>query len=296
MANISVLEGRIEKYNATIKVMRPGKSALKPNLSRFHASKGSMPAHKVTGHPHPWRRRSPALLGACGNIYGGTMGRSIWGKIKNVAKSTAKVAVSPVTMTYSVTKATGKAVVKAVKKPSISNFAAIVTKPIVRAGNETKTVAKEAVHATAESLRATKMAADVGYRVVKRLVRKLAAKVLLKGDFLSGEGVAKYPKNAAKGVLIPLATAAVVANTTTAPFSPAVPVIVNTVIDELYAAVEKKIKKGLSPEQAKKEISDALNSDDDAAADAALGVSNMTPWIIGGVGALLLILVLKRRR
>lgn len=295
MANISVLEGRLQKYNATIKVMRPGKAALKPNLSRFHPSRGSMPAHKVTGHPHPWRRKSPALLGACGNIYGGTMGRSIWGKIKSVAKGSAKLAVAPVTMTYSVTKATGKAVVKAVKKPSISNFAAIITKPLVRAGNEAKTDIRTAGHVAAESARGTQMAAAVGYRVVKRLVRKLAAKVLLKGDFLSGEGVAKYPKNAAKGVLIPVATAAVVANTTTAPFSPAVPVIVNTVIDELYAAIEKKIKKGLSPEKAKQEISAALNSDDDAAADAALGVSNMTPWIIGGVGALLLVLILKRR-
>lgn len=228
------------------------------------------------------------------------MGRSLWKKVKGAAKSVAKVSVAPVTMTYTATKSAAKATGTFIKHPSMKNLKNVVLKPGTRAVNETKTDVREAGHAAMETGRATKIAADVGYRVVKRLIRKLAAKVLLKGDhydMLGEDGVAKYPKNAAKGVLIPLATAAVVANTTTAPFSPAVPVIVNSVIDELYSAIAKRIKKGLSPAQAKQEVESALTTDDDAAADKALDVGGNLPLILGGVGLLVAVaLVLKKRR
>jgi hypothetical protein len=283
MATLAVLEG-----NGHDTVSR------RRRVGRF-GKPGAVKNNYKTASLNPWQKRRVGHLRSDGTY--APLSGSLWSKIGNVAKSAGKLAVAPVTTVYSVTKSAAKATGHAVLHPSLTNISKIVTAPTTRLVNETKTNVREAGHGIAEAGRATKIVANVGYRVTKRLIRKMAAKVLLKGDVLLGDdGLAKYPKNAAKGVLIPVATAAVVANTVTAPFSPAVPVIVNTVIDELYSAIEKKIKRGLSPERAKQEISDALNSDDDDAADRGLEVGGgMLPWVIGG-GAVLALIIFMRRR
>ncbi len=75
------------------------------------------------------------------------------------------------------------------------------------------------------------------------MIKGIAKKVLFHGsEFLGAGSLSAIPKNAAKGVLIPAATAAVIANVVTAPAAPAVPVLVDEVINEIYADIEKKIK------------------------------------------------------
>ena len=228
------------------------------------------------------------------------LGRSIWGKIKSATTSVAKVVAAPVTTTYSVAKSAGKATVNAVKNPSLTSISKIVTAPTTRLVNETKSNVKEAGHAAAEAGRAANTAAsrtlDVTRRVAKRLIKSVAKKVLFKGDMLLGNGsVAAVPKNAAKGVLIPVATAAVVANTITAPAAPAVPALVNEVIDELYSAIEAKIKAGLSPDKAAAAARADLDKlEPGEENDPKVGSGYMLPLIIGG-GLLAAILILKKK-
>lgn len=248
------------------------------------------------------KRHAPArrhMRQVDGIVYGNPMdallGRSFLKKIGGAVKSVAKVAAAPVTMTYSVTKSAAKATVQAVKKPTFSNIAKIVTKPVVRAGNETKSVAREAGHAVMETGRAAGTALDVTRRVAKRIIKSVAKKVLFKGDMLLGESLSAIPKNAAKGVLMPVATAAVLANTVTAPAAPAVPILVNEVIDELYSAIEKKVKQGLSPERAAQEAKADLDKMEPGEENDPKVSSGYTPWLIGGGLALLAFIAIRRR-
>src|SRR3954467_13193262 len=105
MATLAVLEGNRKRAGNrhTRVTMGPRASRMK-NLS-------------------PYSGRSRTFMGRDGNLRA-PMG-SLWSKVKSVGKSVAKVAVAPVTMTYSVTKATANATVTAVKHPSITNFANI---------------------------------------------------------------------------------------------------------------------------------------------------------------------------
>ncbi len=220
---------------------------------------------------------------------------SLFSKIKSVAKSASKLAVAPVTTTYSVTKSAAKATVNVVKKPSLSNLAKVVTAPTKRVVNETKSNVKEAAHGVAEAGRGTKVALDVARRVAKRIIKTVAKKVLFKGDSLLGSSVAAVPKNAAKGILIPIATAAVVANTTTAPAAPVVPVLVNEVIDELYNGISKKIAQGMSPEKAASEAqSDLDRLEPGEENDPKFGSGFALPLLIGG-GILAAVLLLKKK-
>lgn len=236
-----------------------------------------------------------------GVVYGEPLellGRSLWKKVKGVAKSSAKLAVAPVTTTYSVTKSAAKATVQAVKKPSLTNISKIVTAPTKRLVNETKSNVREAGHVTAESARITSTAAsrtlDVTRRVAKRLIKSVAKKVLFRGELLGS--VAAVPKNAAKGVLIPVATAAVLANTVTAPAAPVVPILVNEVIDELYSAITRNIAKGLSPEkaaEAAKADLDKLEPGEEN--DPKVGGGSGTILLVGGGIALLAFILLRRK-
>ena len=228
------------------------------------------------------------------------LGRNLFSKIGSIAKSAAKVAVSPVTATYSVTKAATKATTHAVLHPSISNVKKIGTNTASRAVNVSKDTAKEAGHAALETGRFVNTAAsrtlDVTRRVAKRLIKTVAKKVLFHGGGLLGaSAVAAVPKNAAKGVLIPVATAAVLANTVTAPAAPVVPVLVNEVIDELYNAISDKIAKGMSPEKAASEAKADLDKlEPGEENDPKVGGGFGPILLIGGVG-LLALLMLRRK-
>lgn len=240
-----------------------------------------------------------------GIVYGEVndlLGRSLLKKIKGIGKSAAKLAVTPVTTTYSVTKSAAKATVKAVKDPSLKNISAIVTKPATRAFNETKSNVKEAGHAAAETGRVANTAAsrsmNVVRRVAKRLIKTVAKKVLFKGDLLGAEtpSVARMTKGTAKGILIPVATAAVAANTTTAPAAPIVPVLVNEVVDELYEVMERNIKKGLSPKDAEKAAKEALDKlEPGEENDPKVSAGGFMPLAIGAAAILALIVVMRRR-
>lgn len=230
------------------------------------------------------------------------LGRSLLKKIGGIAKSAGKLAISPVTTTYSVAKSAAKATVNAAKHPTFKNFSKIVTNPATRAFNETKSNVKEAGHATLETGRVVNTAVsrsmDVVRRVAKRLIKKVARKVLFNGDYLGAEiSVAKYSKSAAKGILMPLATAAVAANATTAPAAPAVPVLVNEVINELYSAIEKGIQKGLSPKQAQdaaKAELDKLEPGEEN--DPKVSYGSYMPIAIGLAAVLGLVVVMKKKK
>lgn len=230
------------------------------------------------------------------------LGRSLWQKAKSVAKGSVKLAVAPVTTAYTVTKSAAKATVNVVKHPSLKNLTKVVTNPLTRTVNETKSNVREAGHVAAESGRFTVTAAsrsmDVIRRVAKRLIKTVAKKVLFKGDYLGADsGVARISKGAAKGVLIPVATAAVAANTTTAPAAPIVPVLVNEVIDELYSAIEKGIKKGLSPKQAEdaaKAELDKLEPGEEN--DPKVSYGSFMPVAIGIAAVVGLVVILKKKR
>lgn len=280
MADLYVLEGRGNFLHA------------KPQ--RNH------PRNRSVTHGRHVMRRVPGI------VYGDPMevllGRSLLKKIGGIAKSAGKLAIAPVTTTYSVTKSAAKATVNAVKKPSLTNFAKIVTAPTTRAVNETKSNVKEAAHATLETGRVVNTAAsrsmDVVRRVAKRLIKKVAKKVLFKGDLMGAEGAtARISKGAAKGVLIPVATAAVAANTTTAPAAPIVPVLVNEVIDELYSAIEKGIKKGLSPKQAEKEaVAEMDKLEPGEENDPKVSYGSFMPVAIGIAAVLGLVVILKKKK
>jgi hypothetical protein len=244
-------------------------------------------------------RRVTRMRRVPGIVYGDPMqvllGRSFFKKIGSGLKAATKVAISPVTATYSVTKSAAKATVKAVKDPSLKNISKIVTNPLVRAKGEVVKTGKDAGHAVMETGRAGSVALDVTRRVAKRLIKKVAKKVLFKGDDLLGS-VSAIPKNAAKGVLIPVATAAVLANTVTAPAAPAVPVLVNEVINELYSAMENAIKKGLSPEKAAKAAQDQLDVlEPGEENDPKVGYGSFMPIAIGIAAVLALVVVLKKK-
>lgn len=231
--------------------------------------------HKRSKHSRMAPVRVPGIM------YGGdVLFGSIWSKVKNAAKSTVKVVASPVTASFSVAKAATKATTHAVLHPSLSNVSKIATKTATRTVNVTKDTAKEAGHAVAETGRAAGQALDVTRRVAKRLIKGLAKKVLFQGGLL-GSSVAAIPKNAAKGVLIPVATAAVLANGVTAPAAPVVPVLVNEVIDELYQSISDKIAKGLSPDKAASEAQADLDK-------LEPGEEN-DPKVSGGFGPILLV-------
>jgi hypothetical protein len=223
-------------------------------------------------------------------------------KIGGIAKSAGKLAVAPVTTTYSVTKSAAKATVNAVKHPSLKNISKIVTNPTTRAFNETKSNVKEAGHAALETGRVVNTAAsrsmDVIRRVAKRLIKKVAKSVLFKGDLMGADSsTARISKGAAKGILIPVATAAVAANTTTAPAAPIVPVLVNEVIDELYSAIEKGIKKGLSPKQAEDEAKAELDKlEPGEENDPQVSYGSYMPVAIGIAAVLALVVVLKKKK
>lgn len=252
----------------------------------------------------PRRIMSRRMRPVDGIVYGDVneiLGRSLLKKIKGIGKSAAKLAVAPVTTTYSVTKSAAKATVKAVKDPSLKNISAIVTKPATRAFNETKSNVREAGHMTAESARVTNTAVSrasgVVRRVAKRLIKTVAKKVLFKGDFLGADkpSVARISKNAAKGILMPVATAAVAANTTTAPAAPIVPVLVNEVIDELYSVLERNIKKGMSPKDAEKAAKEALDRLEPGEENDPKVSGGFMPLAIGAAAVLALIVVMRRR-
>lgn len=239
-----------------------------------------------------------------GIVYGDVneiLGRSLLKKIKGIGKSAAKLAVAPVTTTYSVTKSAAKATVRAVKDPSLKNVTRIVTDPGKRAFNETKSNVREAGHAAAETGRVANTAAsrsmNVVRRVAKRLIKTVAKKVLFKGDLLGAEtpSVARMTKGTAKGILIPAATAAVVANTTTAPAAPIVPVLVNEVVDELYEVMERNIKKGMSPKDAEKAAKAALDKLEPGEENDPKISGGFMPLAIGAAAVLALIVVMRRR-
>jgi len=207
----------------------------------------------------------------------------------------ASVVASPVKLAYTTTKAAAKATVNVVKKPTLTNLKKVVTAPTTRAFNESKSVARDTVSVAKSAASGVKSALDVTRRVAKRLIKKVAKKVLFKGDDLLGS-VSAIPKNAAKGVLIPVATAAVLANTITAPAAPAVPVLVNEVINELYSAMENAVKKGLSPEKAAKAAQDSLDVlEPGEENDPKVGFGSFMPIAIGVAFVLGLVVVLKKK-
>lgn len=281
MADLYVLEGRGNGIYSNSHGQRRGNR---------HVTRGRKVPGIVYGDP------IETLFGRSVSAYPMLLGRSFWNKVGSVVKSTAKVAVAPVTATYSVTKSAANATVNAVKNPSLSNIAKIVTNPTTRAVNVTKDTVKEAGHAAMETGRAASVALDVTRRVAKRLIKKVAKKVLFHGDTLLGGSVSAIPKNAAKGVLIPVATAAVLANTVTAPAAPAVPVLVNEVINELYNAMEKAIKKGLSPDKAAAEAQASLDVlEPGEENDPKVGYGSFMPIAIGVAALLALVVVLKKK-
>lgn len=231
-----------------------------------------------------------------GIVYGDPMqdflGRSFLKKAKNIGKGVARVATSPVRMTYTVSKSAAKATVKAVKKPTLKNVSNIVINPVKRAAGETKTTVKAGAHAVAETGRVAAMSANVVRRMAKRAIKKVAQKVLFKGDLLGS--VAAVSKNAARGILIPPATAAVAANPTLAPAAPVVPVLVNEVINELYANIEKKVKQGISPEQAASEARADLEKLEPGEENDP-GASGMMTPIFLGLGIVVAAAILARR-
>ncbi len=273
MANLYVLEGMGESFSGR-------------RRKEFRVHRGNRTARMAGARvPGIIEGREAELLG-----------RSLFAKIGSVAKSAAKVAVSPVTATYSVTKSAAKATVNAVKNPSLTSISKIVTNPVVRAANVTKDTVKEAAHGVAETGRAASTALDITRRVAKRLIKTVAKKVLFHGGGLLGaSAVAAVPKNAAKGVLIPVATAAVLANTVTAPAAPVVPVLVNEVIDELYNSISDKIAKGLSPDKAAAEAKADLDKlEPGEENDPKVGGGFGPILLIGGAG-LLALLLLRRK-
>ncbi len=263
---------------------------------RGHGVYAKDPSHRkgnrrVT-HTRHQVRRVPGI------VYDDLLGSSLFKKIGNIAKSSVKLAVAPVTTAYSATKSAAKATVNVVKNPSLKNLAKVVTAPVTRTANETKSNVKEAVHVTAESARATKLGLDVVRRVAKRLIKKLAKKVIFKGDLMGADSAtARISKGAAKGILIPVATAAVAANTTTAPASPVVPVLVNEVIDEIYSVIERGIKKGLSPKQAEDEAKAELDKlEPGEEGDPSVSATSFMPIAIGIAAVLGLVVLMKKKR
>lgn len=177
---------------------------------------------------------------------------------------------------------------------SVANVARATQKNVIRPASHVVATASRATgHAVAQTARVT---TRVMRRAAKGVIRAVAKSLLLKGDYAvallgESESIARVSKTAAKGVLLPAATAAVAASPA-AVASPLVPVLVNEVIDEVYAAIEKKVRQGLSPEQAKKQISDALTRNDD---DELNTSPSWMPWAIGG-GFILAIVGIMRNR
>lgn len=234
-------------------------------------------------------------------------GRSLWQKTKSVAKGTVKIAAMPITTTYTVAKSATKAATHAVLNPSLQNFSRIVTDPSKRLSNETVSNVRTVAHTGLEAGRgintaasrtgkAVVYAANVTRRVAKRLIKSVARTVLFSGDSLLGESLSRIPKNAAKTLLIPSATAAVAANPTTAPATPIVPILVNEVVDELYSVIERNIKRGLSPKQAAESaLKDMDKLEPGEETDPGQGV---TPMLLLGLAAAIVgaVIIFKRKR
>jgi LPXTG-motif cell wall-anchored protein len=255
---------------------------------------------------HKRERRVPGIT--TGTIdYNFMGGRSLWKKAKSIGKGVVKIAAMPVTMAYTATKSVAKATTHAVLNPSMKNFSRIVTDPAKRITNETKQDVRTVAHVAAESARATNTAAsrtgkavvnsaNVIRRVAKRLIKGLARKVLFSGDDLMGASVGRVPANAAKAMLMPTATALVLANSVTAPAAPIVPVLVNEVVDELYSAISRGIEKGLSPKKAEEAALEQIETKTpEEENDPSPGVS---PLMIAGLAALAIgaFVFLKRRK
>lgn len=186
--------------------------------------------------------------------------------------------------------------------PSKGNILERAAKSVADAGSTVvratqSNVLRPTAHVVATGTRATVRAVgdvlDVTRRMAKRAIKAVAKKVLFKGGLLGASAVAAVPKNAAKGILIPAATAAVLANPATAAAAPAVPVLVNEVIDELYNNISDNIAKGLSPDKA----ADKAKSDLDKLTpgeenDPKAGIGTIALLVGGG----LLAFVFLRRR
>jgi len=157
-----------------------------------------------------------------------------------------------------------------------------------RQAAKTGRVLKRGVRSTGHAIA---QASRVSKRVAKRAIRAVAKAVLLKGDGLLGSSVTTMSKTQAKAVLMAPATAAV-ANTVPVAV-PLVPLLVNEVVDEVFAAIKKRVAKGLSPEAAAAQVKTALENDDDKVLQAGVSL----PVILGvsalvvGVG-----LAIKKRR
>ncbi len=185
---------------------------------------------------------------------------------------------------------------------SSGNFLEQAAKSVADAGSTVvratqSNVLRPTAHVVATGTRATVRAVgdvlDVTRRMAKRAIKAVAKKVLFKGGFLGASAVAAVPKNAAKGILIPAATAAVLANPATAAAAPAVPVLVNEVIDELYNNISDQVAKGLSPDnaaaKAKSDLDKLAPGEEN---DPKAGIGPVLLLVGGG----LLAYVLARRR
>lgn len=131
--------------------------------------------------------------------------------------------------------------------------------------------AKETGHIVATGARAVGHAAMIAERLAKRIIRRAAKKVLLHGDIgmqMLGDGTPIMPKTAATAVLLPAATAAVLASPA-AVAAPAVPLLVKEVIDEIYSAITSG--------KTTNDIGNALDK-----GNSPFGISKAI-WIGGGV-------------
>lgn len=160
-----------------------------------------------------------------------------------------------------------------------------------------KKVARATGHAVAQASRVTK-------RMAKRVIRKIAAGAIFSGyaGLDGASGAPKITKEAAKVMLLPTVTAALTAATVTAPLAPIAPVLLNEVLDEIYSSIAARVNKGATPQQAAAEVKAALQSDNDAAADKALGAGVFgtglsAPVLMGGAALLgvLYFMVSKKR-
>jgi len=114
-------------------------------------------------------------------------------------------------------------------------------------GHVVATAARATGHAVAQASR-------VSTRVIKRIVRGAARKILLHGDgFLGQDSLTTMSKGQAITAITTAGTGAVAAAFTPAVAAGAAPIIFSAAkeaVDEIYATVKKKITGGTSPAQA----------------------------------------------
>jgi hypothetical protein len=107
-------------------------------------------------------------------------------------------------------------------------------------------------------------AARVTDRVIKRIVRAAARKLLLHGDYLGTDSVTSMSKGAAVTAVTAAGTAAVAAAFTPATAAGAAPIIAIAAkdsVDEIYSSVQKKIAGGKPPAQAADQASKEFKDD-----------------------------------